>query len=515
MKYLQTPAILLVLVLGPAASLHSQDQLRITEFLAINDTGLDDADRDEEDWIEIHNAGRSPASLEGWYLTDTPGNPTKWKFPAVALESDAYLVVFASGKDRRDPAGELHTNFKLSGTGEYLALVRPDGVNVVSEFSPAYPIQAPDVSYGLVETATQKVLLPAGSAAQALVPLDNSMEPQCMPDEPRPWTLEDFDDSAWLSGTTGVGYGYPGMVGLDVSSMLHVNETVYVRIPFVVEDPSEIRALTLRMRFDDGMIAYLNGQEVARDNTPAPTTETWNSGAPASWPNSRVVNPVDFSVRQLDVLHVGTNVLAVHGLNYGPANPDLLMLPELLATVAGTVRSFQYFPVPTPGGPNGAGVETMGPIIADVGHHPQAPTRRDALQITARISPSFDAVAAAHLYYRVMFGVETALPLLDDGRNGDGERGDGVFGATIPAGVTDAGQMVRWYIVAVDAAGRVSRFPTLRDPQSSPHYDGAVVADPSLFFIEEAEYSVAETRYVLTRTRDQTDIFDIGGTGQG
>ena len=272
----------------------------------------------------------------------------------------------------------------------------------------------------------------------------------------------------------------PGLVGLDVSAMLHVNETVYIRIPFVVEDPSEIRALTLSMRFDDGMIAYINGQEVARQNAPAPTTETWNSGATVNWPNSRYVYPVDFPIRGLDVLHVGTNLLAVQGLNYGPANPDLLMIPELLATVAGTVRSFQYFPVPTPGGPNGAGVETMGPIIADVNHSPQIPSQRDALQITARISPSFDSLSVTHLYYRVMFGPEMPLTLLDDGRSGDGAKGDGVFGATIPAGAFTAGQMVRWYILAVDTAGRVSRFPTFRDSSSSPQYDGTVVMDPTL-----------------------------------
>ncbi|MEN6335638.1 MAG: hypothetical protein ABFE01_15410, partial [Phycisphaerales bacterium] len=59
MKYLQTPVSLVVflLVLGSPASLHSQDLLQISEFMAVNDRGLDDEDRDEEDWIEIHNAG--------------------------------------------------------------------------------------------------------------------------------------------------------------------------------------------------------------------------------------------------------------------------------------------------------------------------------------------------------------------------------------------------------------------------------------------------------------------------
>jgi len=177
MKYLQASAILALLILGPSELLGSQDRLRISEFMAINERGLDDEDRNEEDWIEIHNVGSGKVSLDGWYLTDTPGNLTKWKIPAVTLGPDSYLIVFASGKDRRDPAGELHTNFKLGGSGEYLALVHPDGITVASEFSPAYPVQAPDVSYGLTESTTQMTLLAQGAPAKALVPADGALEP--------------------------------------------------------------------------------------------------------------------------------------------------------------------------------------------------------------------------------------------------------------------------------------------------------------------------------------------------
>lgn len=482
MKYPKSPVSLVVLflVLGSPVSLHSQDLLQISEFMAVNDRGLDDEDRDEEDWIEIHNAGPDTVNLDGWYLTDSSGNLTKWEFPSVALESDGYLVVFASGKDRRNPANELHTNFKLSGTGEYLGLVRPDGVTVVSEYSPAYPAQASDVSYGLVETIVHESLLAQGAQAKALVPLDGLLEPGSVHDVPRPWTLEGFDDTAWQLGVTGIGFGYPGWIGLDVSHMRNVNETVYIRVPFVVEDPSAFRALTLRMRFEDGMIAYLNGHEVARDNAPEATTETWNSGASVGSPATRIVTPVDFTIRHMDYLHVGTNLLAVQGLNYGVASSDLLVVPELLGTIAGLEPSRRYFPAPTPGGPNGDGMETMGPIIADVGHMPETPTQREGLRITARLSPVFDAIGFAELHYRVMFDPELTIPLLDNGDSGDGERGDGIFGARLPSGTFAAGDMVRWSIVAVDTAGRASRWPAFRDPLGSPQYEGTVVMDPSL-----------------------------------
>lgn len=480
MKYLQVSAVLILFVLGTPSLLASQDRLQISEFMAVNDRGLDDQDRDEEDWIEIHNSGSSTAHLEGWYLTDSPDNLTKWKFPAVTLGSDSYLVVFASGKDRTDPAGELHTNFKLSGSGEYLALVRPDGVTIAWEYSPAYPVQGPDISYGLSESTSRSVLLVEGAPARAFVPIDGAMEPQSSPDAPRPWTLETFDDSAWLSGTTGVGYSYSRYIGLDVSAMAGVNRTVYVRVPFVVDDPSVIRSLTLSVKFDDGMIAYINGHEVARYNAPDAGTETWNSGATANWPIARFVYPMDFEIHELDFLHVGTNVLAIQGLNDEVNGADLLVLPELTATVVDPEFSYLYFPAPTPGKPNGSGIDTLGVIISDAEHDPPIPAVGEDLHVTARITPTSNPLSATFLQYRVMFNPEVTVPFLDDGRSGDGAAGDGVFGGRIPAAAFKAGQMVRWSIMAVDAGGYAAKFPAYLDPLDSPQYCGTVVADPGL-----------------------------------
>lgn len=121
--------------------------LRINEFLAVNDNGHEDEDGDDSDWIEIFNPGAAPALLGGWYLTDDPLDLTKWQFPDTSIPTLGYLVVFASNKDRT-LGPELHTNFKLAGDGEFLALVEPDGVTIATEFSPAYPPQQTNVSYG-------------------------------------------------------------------------------------------------------------------------------------------------------------------------------------------------------------------------------------------------------------------------------------------------------------------------------------------------------------------------------
>ncbi|MFW6154449.1 MAG: lamin tail domain-containing protein [Planctomycetota bacterium] len=123
--------------------------LWINEFMAINDTTLADADNAYADWVEIYNASGDAVDLGGWHLTDDATELDRWTFPSVTLGAGDYLVVFASGKDRTDPAGELHTDFKLSGEGEYLALVQPDGVTVEFEYAPTFPPQMADQSYGV------------------------------------------------------------------------------------------------------------------------------------------------------------------------------------------------------------------------------------------------------------------------------------------------------------------------------------------------------------------------------
>lgn len=137
-----------------------QADVVISEVLASNRSILTDEDGAYSDWIELHNASSAAIDLNGWFLTDSVTTPAKWQFPAVTLDAGGYLVVFASNKNRRTPGANLHTNFALSASGEYLALTKPDGVTIAFEFSPGYPALADDVSYGVV-------IRTDGSASQA------------------------------------------------------------------------------------------------------------------------------------------------------------------------------------------------------------------------------------------------------------------------------------------------------------------------------------------------------------
>lgn len=98
--------------------------VEITEVCLRNETGLRDADGDAPDWIELHNAGAESVSLDGWYLSDDPESPARWRIPDITLAPGEYRVIFASGKNRAE--GELHTDFALSA-GESVVLTTPIG----------------------------------------------------------------------------------------------------------------------------------------------------------------------------------------------------------------------------------------------------------------------------------------------------------------------------------------------------------------------------------------------------
>src|SRR5207247_5900442 len=148
--------------------------------------------------------------------TDKLGDSNPWRFPATNLNADAYLIVFASGKNRRVPGAPLHTDFKLSAGGEYLALIEPDGVTIATEFKPLFPPQVPDVSFGSALLTSNATLIAAGAPVRVLVPTVANGGNQLNYSWTGADTNEPFADGAWRNGVTGVGFssGTP-LVGAD------------------------------------------------------------------------------------------------------------------------------------------------------------------------------------------------------------------------------------------------------------------------------------------------------------
>lgn len=179
----------------------------------------------------------------------------------------------------------------------------------------------------LIISGEMEALIDSRSYARGWVPTNNRDDDD--------WTAVDFDDSNWSRGRNGAGYerssGYLSLISSALNfrtKMYNRNETLYLRYTFDVDQPEAIDELLLRMKYDDGFIAYLNGKRVAAAN--APTTPRWNSGATALHDDQLAVVAQTFEIsRHRKHLTKGKNVLAIHGLNYEKNSSDMLIVAEL------------------------------------------------------------------------------------------------------------------------------------------------------------------------------------------
>ncbi|MHC4323344.1 MAG: CotH kinase family protein, partial [Planctomycetota bacterium] len=418
--------------------------------------------------------------------------------------------------------------------GEFLALVRPDGLTIEQAYD-EYPPQFADISYGLSggsgSTRTDTILVPEFAAAKALIPIDGSLRLS--------WTLPEFDDSAWLTGVTGVGYDYAGLIGLDVGAMRNNNQTVYARISFEVSDISEIDELTLRMKFEDGFVAYINGVPVAGFNADDPENMSWNEGAAATREDSDAQVFEDFDITDhIGALRSGNNILAIHGLNTTLSSSDLLILPELIATSVEIIELPSmiegYFNEPTAGGENSSISANLGPAIRNVTENPPRPYENQDLIITAEVTETFEPVNRVILLCHVNFDYgnrwlpEQGLLMADDGTGADTAAGDGIYTSSVPSLAFNPGDMIRWKVTAEDTKGNKSRYPLYPYPNDSPEYLGTVVEDPSInsrlpvieWFVKNV--SASETRggtrgsvFYLGEFYDNVDIHIRGGSTAG
>ena len=355
----------------------------ITEFMADNDETLQDDFEESSDWIEIYNPTPSAIDLDGWHLTDDREDLTQWTFPAITLQPGSYLVVFASGRDLRDPQAKLHTNFGLSKDGDYLALVKPgaETQDIVSEYD--FARQLEDVSYGvLYEVQGQTDLVKKGDDATYLIPADGALGLSWIQNgfddgtwntgttgfgfglgvpggtstlvakgatwrylddgsnQGTGWRLSGFDDSSWASGPGELGYGDGGeatVVGFGGNTSNRYI-TTYFRHTFTVQHAWQISELTVNLRRDDGAVIYLNGQELVRDNmTGDPVDYLTRSLTSVGGGNESTYFPhTEFVNDPTDLLVDGQNVLAVEIHQTSPTSSDISFDLEMIATTSAT-----------------------------------------------------------------------------------------------------------------------------------------------------------------------------------
>ena len=272
-------------------------------------------------------------------------------------------------------------------------------------------------------------------------------------------------------------------ISTDLSDeMQGVSSSVYLRIPFTVNS-AQFDSLTLRMKYDDAFVAYLNGQPIASSGGPMAVEAAWDSVADQDRSVEEALRFESFNATQfVDALQVGSeNVLMVHGINRSVENGDFLILPELVATTLEIdPAARRYFVAPSPGNENGLGDANAGPIFVDHSFSPEAPAESDPIVVTARVTNTFHPISKVEMSYRVMYGSTRKVRMVDDGSGNDAVANDGIFTATIPARSADPGEMVRWFFEAEDNRGQTTRLPRFELSRDSEQYFGTVIVDPAL-----------------------------------
>jgi hypothetical protein len=518
----QLPFALFSFALLCASLEPTKAQVIISEFLASNLSGLIDEDGDHSDWLEISNPSDEAINLSGWWLTDHETDLTGWQLPPLLLQPGEQLVVFASGKDRAIEGQELHTDFRLSASGEFLALVRPDGSTVESSYAPSFPQQYPDISYGLGSAGGATLsLVGADSPVRFLVPENSSVDVG----GDNPFHLPGFDDSNWSAAEMGVGYAtssqdpYKAFIGAGgdlLGPLYRQNSSVYLRIPFTIGDPDLVTGLQFAARYDDGFAVYLNGSPILASAL-GPSDGVWDfeARASANHNDSSAVALQSFAINLEEAtLLAGENILAVHGLNRSASSSDFLFDCELRAETSGlNSPEMVYFQTPSPGAENGSGVSDLGPVISDVTENPARPdlASQSALTISASVTRISSPVTQVTLFHRQGFASENSLELRDDGVSPDVLASDGIYTANLPLAGLSPGGMVRWRVEARDESGTTSKQPFFQDPLNSPEYFGTAAIDPSFSSdLPVLEWFLANPSAANSRSGTRAAVLHLG-----
>lgn len=121
----------------------------INELMADNGSFIQDPAGEYDDWFELYNTTANSVDLGGCFLSDKTNNPGKWRIPdSTIIPAHAYLIFWA---DENGSQGPMHTNFKLSTSGEAIIL-SDSNLNVID--SVVFGPQTTDMSYARVPNGT-------------------------------------------------------------------------------------------------------------------------------------------------------------------------------------------------------------------------------------------------------------------------------------------------------------------------------------------------------------------------
>ncbi|MCA9213170.1 MAG: lamin tail domain-containing protein [Planctomycetales bacterium] len=453
----------------------------VSEFLADNETGLIDRNGGHSDWIELRNTGNQPQDITGWYLTDDSADLAKWKFPSTTLAPNEHLVIFASGENIRQSGSELHTNFKLSKDGEYLALVQADGTTVASEFSPEFPSQMADVSYGVSAdlASTGYFSIPTPGELNVVAPIADASQSivinELMYNLPREGILDaenveeefielhnrgplDTDLTGWQF-TRGVDFTFPNVsipAGgyLVVAADVNAFQTKYPGVTNVVGGWT-------------GQLAN-NGETIELINSSGVQVDSVRYASEGDW-STRAVGPVDRG-------HTGWIWTAGHD---GNGHSMELINPAMSNNVGQNWTSSASLNG-TPGVENSAKSTNVAPLISEVLHSPAIPQSNELVTVTARLTDE-QPNASATLHWRIA-GADNFEAVAMTAAGG------GTVSGVIPPQADMA--VVEFYVEATDAQAASRTWP-------APTNEGAQVVN-ALYqvldsFDQDAEWNPEST----------------------
>jgi hypothetical protein len=224
-------------------------------------------------------------------------------------------------------------------SGGVLTVANPDALDILT--TPRFTLTVtatddaptPAVTTAIVRVTLEAALVSQGSPLRWRVPT-------AAPADGTAWTQRTYADTTWAAGNSGIGYDtgtdYDSLLATDVQSAMYLASTaLYLRMPFNLPDRSAVGRLTLRMKYDDGYGAWLNGTAIANRGAPDPVA--WDSAANAVRDEDAAVTFRDEDVSAfLPSLITGPNTLAIQGLNDAATSSDMIILPELIWSSEGT-----------------------------------------------------------------------------------------------------------------------------------------------------------------------------------
>ena len=345
-----------LLFLGALLQVQLASAVIITELMYNPPAGLEAANGDANlEWIEIFNEEPTVVHLTGYYFSEG----VNFTFPFdTYLEGRSYLVIAANAAAVR-AAYEIDNVIgdfggQLDNDGERLTLnIYGGGPAVSLRFSDrgqwsriadgtGHSLMIRDV-YGPQDDNdnwTSSIVV-GGTPGRANFDEPRVIETVIIPEDsiwryrkntteyPNDWQALDFDDSGWLEGPTGIGYGDDDDV--TILDDMRGNYTSFANrksIELTQEQIDSFDDVAFQIRFDDGFVLYLNGQEVTR-------SRLGTNGDPVSFEqraqSHEARNFEPFSISK-DRLRVGTNIFAVAIHNATENSSDSSFQPKLVSS---------------------------------------------------------------------------------------------------------------------------------------------------------------------------------------